>query len=551
MVTLLVAAVVLVMQLTSDDSEAAAPTTTAPLTEPSTTEPFSVAQIATGDPLAWQLVTLLDDVWPISIVEHNDQVFLFGTRNSIDTSLATEPGIGLETWVSSNGLDWETRGPTIPEDYRIRNVVSTPRGLVAVGASSVDGAPVVLLSPDGQEWASRPLPMDDTLPDWVTIEPTMATGTDQVIVVAGSYQIDQEQRLRALLPEELDLGVDTVYHPFWTGPPWRLAVQGPFGLTIYEASAGELGLSEEEVERAYVRQYQSEIPVWSSTDGATWSISTMDAQHLQGIFQTSDDRLTAVAFTAAGPVALSSDDGHSWERVGSREVPIDVVSWRGGLLGLDWDSTLDPLPTLSFSIDGEVWEHIEGPPPFPNAYDWAIYNHAAGSAGIAAAVAGYDTTSAEAWLPEPLVLERDGTTLTVDDQYGRLHVTRGAESHSWALRVDHVQDGMMVDLERRTISFHDRESGEELIAFGLEELNRAYRTWRRQVRDFNIPHSAFLFSPDGSTWSVSDAADIFGDSWVQALAVTTHGVVATVTDRAPYAFWQRSIPDIEIWLGTP
>ncbi|HEX6146457.1 MAG TPA: hypothetical protein VF083_06730, partial [Acidimicrobiia bacterium] len=103
------------------DAEAVAATTT-PTTTTTTTEVESDPILRLGQPLTWQPAGSIEDAWPLSVVEHEDLLYLF-TTDGID--FESRVGNGLTAWVSPDGSSWEPRGRVVPPPHQVQSVIST------------------------------------------------------------------------------------------------------------------------------------------------------------------------------------------------------------------------------------------------------------------------------------------------------------------------------------------------------------------------------------------------------------------------------------------
>jgi hypothetical protein len=125
-------------------------------------------------------------------------------------------------------------------------------------------------------------------------------------------------------------------------------------------------------------------------------------------------------------------------------------------------------------------------------------------------------------------LERDGYTLTVDLDQGVVHLDDGGPERTWRMWSSTViAEDMVLDLGEETITFLD-SFGNPQVTFTfdeLESLEMAY--WSSDSRDDTV--HALAFSKDGTSWSIQDLDEVFGDQAdVVNLAATPLSLVAVV-----------------------
>lgn len=517
-------------------------TTLAELTPPFVLEEFTVADIEVGKPLDWTLAHTVEGLWPLAIIEHRGELFLFGTTDP-DWRLAG--GSGLLAWASPDGARWE---PIAPLDSlgRASAVASTPQGLVAAGERASDGAPVVWISEDGVSWGEHELPTDTLPPPWRT-RPYLAGGTAETLIVFGHMQLDIARWVAHLVPEKLRAPEGLPFGASWAGPPWRVTVQGPLDLTLLELTAEDLGLTDDELASLINEEVEYSSKAWVSSGGSAWAGSSVEPGWVATLFNRPGEDLMALAYRDTGPILLTSADGLFWEEAAAPSNVQLLMPWGDRWIGHRHGSRA---PQIVHSDDLSTWESFGVEDLFPDALHWEYHPIAAGGAGVAGLAQGYVWDDVER-APDPPVIMRDGFRLSLDDWGGSIRLRGQDVAMEWPLHSDEVAENLSVDMLQGTIEFLDPETGDHLVSFTIEEIERAQEEWLRTA-PWTTRHQGFLFSPDGEEWSLSNLSEDLGEfASMVSLTVTDTSVVAVVL-RNPW-LWGAAFPDleVEVWVGRP
>ena len=226
-------------------------------------------------------------------------------------------------------------------------------------------------------------------------------------------------------------------------------------------------------------------------------------------------------------------------------MPDVMVPWNGGLIGTRYSGSN---PDLVHSADGEEWESFGVDQLLSNDVSWYFAAPSAGRTGAAVVAHGYDS-SGESFEPAPIVLEKEGYTLTKGSLSGTLVLERDdSVVLQLSLSSEQVVEEVIVDFETETITFADPETGQTLVTFTFEEVEQA------EMAALGGPEperQIVLFTQDGLEWSVQEMGRIVGeDRAIGPLLVTERGVIAT-TYAYPNARWgPRPASDIEMWRAT-
>lgn len=509
----------------SAETEAASPSTTT----------TTITIEAVGDTLDWSESADIGETWPVGLVEHGGTLYLFGTPD-VPFGPEMPEGSGLDAWEAEDDGGWEPLGSVISSPALVQEVVSTPQGLIAMGTGA-DGGPVVWMSPDARDWTASPLPSDGTSEPGTQTNLSAAGANDDVVVVFGSTFFNPDDLIAEALGADFD-----EYGIGYGGPAGPFTVYGPLGIPVFSATAEELGIDEQQLELAFSEQGPEQVMAWSTSDGVNWVTSELGLDHVMSASTNEDGELVALGYGRFGMEAWTSTDGVEWTSQGPVGEVDSLTAWNDGFIGVEY---FGPSAEIVYSEDGEHWEPLGAEQLLPEELSWSYWPLAAGGAGIATVAHGYDEFM-EFEGPEPMVLERDGYTLTIDQERGSIVV---ADGETTVIRLsmgsERVPDEVVVDLDAETMTFLDPESGEALMTFTFEELEEA-----EQASFEGMDRQVFLFSPDGSVWSVQDLADFAGSKGsIDAMFVTDDRVVALVaSDRESFA-GPPEVPHVKIWTG--
>lgn len=506
-----------------------------------TTTTAAIVIETVGEPLDWSESGDFGERWPVTLVEHEGMVYFFGSPG-LPFGPTTPEGSGLDAWASENGSDWESLGSVISAPALVRNVVSTPQGLIAIGTGA-GGAPFVWRSPDARQWSASQLPDDGASQPGTQTDLSAAGANDEVVVVFGNSWFDPDQVILDAVGEDFPS-----YGMSYGGPSGPFTLYGPLGIPVFTATADELGLTDDQLSLLFGDQGQEGSTVWRSTDGASWITSEFDGGHVMSVTTNEDGELVALGYGMFGMEAWTSTDGVVWTSQSAVGEVDSLTPWNDGLGASRY---LGRSAQLVYSDNGEDWETLGTEELLPDELSWSYYPLAAGEAGIAAVGHGYDESMDFDFAgPEPIVLEESGYTLTIDQERGSLIVADGnTEVLRLLMHSEQVHDEIVVDFPARTMTFLDPESGEALMTFTFDELEEAEQASFEGMEE-GMDQQVFLFSPDGSAWSVQDVADFTGNEGsIDAMLVADDRVVAIVAEHSAIFPGPPSLPYVRIWTG--
>lgn len=507
---------------------------------------FDVTEIESGAPLAWELTLPLQFRRVISLVNHEGWLYVFADATP---SWAERAG-GLQAWRSVDGLEWKPLGTVIGRAVQIGEVTATGQGLVATSLSRTPNGLDIWISDDGVDWERQQLMQPDAAQN-AYVFANAVYGDGEKLVITAALEFD----IRALLERQLretGVDVDLSRNHGWgaeeTADGVRFTIYGPLGIVIHQATASELGMSAAEAQLAVSGFSQSsETLVWVSTSDGDWIESSIQGSPwVNDMAATPDGELLAFGFGTRGPTVWRSRDGISWVESGLVLSPRSAQLWGNRLIGPS-----DSSAWVMISEDGASWEHTSLHEHFPAPISWQVQELVAGDSGVAAVVEGWaQTTLVGPERPDSPTITRKGVTLTMDFDRGEFEVDTGDDTHAWGMfRGSLVPEGMNVDLVAGTVGFSDPGTGKPLIEVTFEDLEGAeqeYWLGKFDERSF----TAFAYSPDGETWSVQDAHDIFGeDPGVSHVAMTPDRMVAVVERLAGTLRPDGPMPTSEVWTA--
>lgn len=494
-----------------------------------------------NDPLDWQAAEL-GETTPLGLVRFEGSVYFFGT-SGLRSPL--QEGMGLDAWLLVDGVSWKPLGTVIEPPNQIHTVAATPRGLVAVGSADRESL-LLWSSTDAIEWDESELPEVSSASDshpWAQ----GIGGTEDVTVVVASSSPETRLLLSDVLPAELDdENGDPPLNLGWSGPPWVVSVYGPLGLTVFSATPEELGLTEAESQALLGGVGPSETTAWTSIEGGSWVPVNLEVGYVANVFEAGGDLIVG-GYGSVGYETWSSPDGFEWEREAGAGRHEHLTQWRNGFVATDQQSST---PDITFSEDRATWQPLGLSGYLEDDFSWYFQTLAAGEGGVATVVMGYDDTAFAAEDLEPVVIERDGYTLTVDGMGGAVVLRSGdGVLLSLATYSSQVYDEVVVDFRARSVTFLHPDSLEPLVSFSFDEIERAEaEVLGGQV--FMNEQQRVAFTADGSTWSVESVTEAFGeDSLVERLHVTENQVVAVVTEYTNRFSPVPTVPSVVIWTA--
>jgi hypothetical protein len=494
-----------------------------------------------NDPLDWQAAEL-GETTPLGLVGFEGSLYFFGT-SGLGSPL--QEGTGLDAWLLVDGVSWKPLGTVIEPPNQIHTVAATPRGLVAVG--SADGETLLLWSStDAIEWHQSELPEISAAADFHPWAQGIG-GTEDVTVVVASSSPETTLLLSDVLPAELDdENGDPPLNLGWSGPPWVVSVYGPLGLTVFSATPEELGLTEAESQALLGGVGPSETTAWTSIDGGSWVPVNLEVGYVAKVFEAGGDLIVG-GYGSVGYETWSSPDGFEWEREAGAGRHEHLTPWRDGFVATDQQSST---PDITFSEDRATWQPLGLSGYLEDDFSWYFQTLAAGEGGLATVVMGYDDTAFAAEDLDPVVIERDGYTMTIDGMGGAVVIRSGDEVLlSLSTYSNQVYDEVVVDFRARSLTFLHPDSLEPLVSFSFDEIERAEaEVLGGQV--FMNEQQRFAFTADGLTWSLESVFGAFGESaFVNRLYVTDTQVVAVVGEYTNRFSPVPTVPDVVIWTA--
>jgi hypothetical protein len=534
--------------LTSPDPEAAVTTstttttTTTPLDPPIDYDNFTVDQIAVGAQLDWRKVAQIRGGWRSDLVSQLGLLYLF---TSSRVSINREP-IGLQTYRSLDGSNWEDLG-AIATDGFVVGVAATPFGLMAIESNPLDGSVAAWRSTDAMDWERTVIEQEDRN---VTFFSNAIGANGSLVVVAGNTYDDGSSILEKKLAD-YGLGVD-LQSVNWEidsfGEDAEVHIYGPLGLPALSIPTSELGLTDEE--RQLVQQEMAgdgNTVVWSTDDGVTWVRSSIEGMDwVSSIAPSPDGGLLAFGTDSAGQGAWRTHDGVSWEKLPFGLRVGRATRWRDQLVGLGSQG----LPEVFLSSDGETWDPLGLADEFPRRISWFPTEIATSNAVIGVTIQGYPPGSVRETIeaPTPVVLERNGTTLTIDLDRGAIEFDDGESIRSWHLygSSDNTDpEGLVVDLVGRTVTFLD-SAGQELVTFGFDELMRAQSDYILSTYGRDFTFEALAYTQDARSWAIQDLDEAFGEgTQVIDLIATPFTLMAAV--QPADVFYGSGQGELQIW----
>lgn len=538
----------LLVSLTSPDPEAieaatstsTTSTTLADIEQPIDFENFSIDQLARGEPFEWKSSLSVVEGYPIELLSHDDSLYLFATEMPNFSNF--ESG-GLRAWRSSDGITWESLGQVIDNSHLIGSVSSTGQGLVALEYGQGELGSTVWLSENGSDWESEQIRVEGA-DELTTVYPMTAGGVGSLLIVAGEIKVDPLAPLRERLGELADFGwgADVV------GEEVQFTLYGPFGSRLGVVSGDELNLTEEEAELitdAYSGEPAVTVDLWVREGDAAWQTTAMpEADWIDRIATTPDGEVIAHGWGPMGASSWTSRDGLDWE-----EEPRPAHHYLNDRWG---DQLVAPHPhgglSVLVSTDGQEWEDVGPRESFPGLIQWWTGAMAAGPGGIAATIEGWDEragTPDRAEDSQSVSITNQDGTLSIDALYGDYTLELADQTYEWPAT---SLNGLEVDLDTRSLSFLDPETGVPLTSFPLQDIIAAQSELAMFGPDESTRHGVFAFTSDGTEWTIQSLDDMGSGDTVTDLAVTETHVVATAVDSG--AFYNPSFPPgFEVWTA--
>jgi hypothetical protein len=524
--------------VTPTTTPASTTTSTQPVVDPTT---FSVAEIARGEPFDWEMIMAIDEGHATAMLEHEDRFCLFSTTPAVDSRAI---GGGLTAWSSDDGTNWTSLGQVIGPEYLVSRVVSTDRGLVALGTGETGGSFMLWRSDDGASWARQQVPVDG-VDDAMTVWPHAFVTTGDVSLVAVTTTFDVTDRLTATLGAPVDME-HLAWNPDVQGDDITFTLTGPFGVPLATLTADDLGLTPAERDMAIRSYSESTVEILRSTDGESWELTPIPEAHwIDGMYEVPGDRMLAHGFSSTGNQVWTSDDGLEWETQPSWEYPYTVDTWGDLLVGPSYDGRA----SVMVSANGSTWQDMGLSRQFPKPIQWNIGEVGSGAGGVAAHVVGWSDTTGSPMTPDPIAItDVNGTEVTLDFGSGTIEVDTAEGPYRWSMWAM-TTDGFTVDLETGVASFVNRQTGETLASFTLDELQEVEnRFWANNPPGRHQRFDALAFTDDGTNWSIQDMGELAAESYFPVLDVT--GARVTAIRVSDVFYGEPSSEGFEVWSAS-
>lgn len=503
---------------------------------------FSIAQIATGRRFFWIKAPPGGRLWPIDLVTHGGQVYLFGSQRQ---NLSGDAGLGMNAWVSGDGVRWEPLGEVIDENHEVRRVVSTGPGLVALGSRLATREPTVWTSANGMTWSKAVLPTPAHQPG-ATYRLHDAVVFNGHLRVVGMLVPDQTAEVLPALPVGL-MGPDprSVQLGFEVSTEIDdgvVHVYGPLGLHAFSLPMNDLGLEPDLETILSGPDLPLRQSLWSLSQETGWTSTDLASSAVDELWVSPDGVLVAYGSGSRGSTISTSEDGEEWvAHVRSSQAWIFEIkaetAWRGSLIGSGIGED------LFASDNGVTWERIGTGEMLPDEIGWDLGPVASGQAGLAT-IAGYSDSSGG--IPfEPVSIEIGEAKLSLDLPTGKLRVSKsGYPPLEVLLWVTGADDSYAVDFTTGTVSFTDPGSGDHLVTAGFSTLEEAMGT---ALAAGATTERALLFTPDGESWSVQDLTNLVSeDSEIAELAILNDRLLMLTRDRVADG---TAPPRVTIFVG--
>ena len=515
--------------------------TTIDLDRPIDFENFTVDQIAQGDPLDWEKVLELDDLWGLDMVWTGEMLHVFG----VDSFFPTESRHPLAHWTTTDGVSWKPGGTF--GSYAGYSVPVLHGERLAIAAAHDTGITLATTF-DGIRWEESEINV--AVGDFFALAPGPILVDDNISVVAFSQFLALEQRLEILVEDHL--GIEIADGHRWIS--WRplgtddmtIEVFGPFGIRLAELAGSELGLNP-----ASIVEANQGFPgnrgttLFVSGEEQRWTASEIPGiQWLQSIVLLPDGSLLASGYSEAGSTHWTSTDGLVWS-LADISAPVDIHPFEGGYIGLSDEITNQ----LLLSHDGQTWESLATADLLPRRVDLQFSTVAAGPGGIAATAITF-FNSRQPSGRRPLAELEAGSTLSIDILLRTITLTVEDEDHVWNLAGVARPEWVEVDLDTLDIHVAHPETGDHLATVALDDLRDLEA--EEALNWGTVQHSAFIFTPNPyqSDWTIQDLAQAMGDDgFVTNIVVTDEEVYLLAqrrdvfsTEPAGFSVWRAPIP---------
>jgi hypothetical protein len=523
-ITMSVLAVLILGRLTSptvppDPSETAtAPdSTTTTLLDP---RPEIDAFTEHGQPLSWEGLSGIGDHRPLAIVELDGEAVIFTTPADHLVGEAGQISI-REPW-RYGGLDawwpWQLGTELLARSTRVvaagtlfQTIKPTSFGVLAMGVETATGVPSTWTSTNGLEWSR--LDLLNPSGDPIYVYEAHVQGETTFLLAMDNP--------RAGWPYAREVALDRYGDAAFTMVQLtrdRYAVFGVLGLQL-----GVIPVPNEEPLAATARY------LLRTEDGIAWDLVDLpdlgDA-FLGDLVTSPDGGLWMLAYTFEGPVVYASPDGIGWVRHGDQTLTRSggvyyrlAISrpWGEGNLMVTMDSSAHTKLLRSDDLYDwtEVFDFGTILSPSYGPRTWSLGAWDSGTQGIAL-VAQRVESADEFQDDEPIeTLHKDGFSLEVTRHHVRLMGPGADITASRFYSLPHAR--IRFDLDDRSVVFLDVE-GSDLVRFSFAELAAADVPSYPEAPIVSMSQ-AFLYSTDGTNWTVQDISEVTGGTWATHVAL--------------------------------
>jgi hypothetical protein len=262
--------------------------------------------------------------------------------------------------------------------------------------------------------------------------------------------------------------------------------------------------------------------MYFSTDGSSWEqvFSGNEGNWLNTVAAGPGGFLVTGSTDDGRTIMWRSGDGRSWEEAAAT-FDGTAPQWLGGVYPTANGYLAQADDGVWSSTDGMTWTKVFTAGLYGDKM-FSVGSLAAGSLGTVLTGSMYPYVE-----PQPMVVTKDGKTLTVDPLKGSVVVTDAsgvifdrtfdASSQQPPAWVEETGDGFKLLADDGTVVFEATTSDLETTVTASSDVGTQ-------------PENLLVFSADGITWNEVGGLDLTND-WVQALGVTPNGVLVLVQDN--------------------
>lgn len=463
----------------------------------------------------------LGDGMPVGVVRHNGELMVFVAPKA--SYIATN--VGLDLWVGPELEELTLVAAVLPEGAVVGDVAVVDGRLLAVGQSEL-GEFTAWRSDDGRSWTSERLPGPDLGTPLSMVGRGIFVGDAGIGVLASGEENNLFGIAATVLLEDLGLILADLdaYELYRESDSMTLAA--PFRFRLVTATFEELGLDENSLFR------EPPPMVWLFDDGNGWEWQELESNWLQSVGIDDQGGFYGVEWGDSGQRLLRSTDGLSW--TGSRLSGDlnSLITWGDGLL-------VTFQADLAIRVDDD-FDRLGLNELVPSAAERG-WPHSVTAVGSGAAVAWEYSDGPRATPPRSASLLKDGFVLATEDGW-TLELSQDGDVVWGSTSRD---DSYAVDLDSRTITLLDPETGDEIVGFTVGELQQLAAQVNRYEKTIS---DQVLFSYDLENWhraligGVSNPATV----WREGIESIDGGLA--VFGYRGGAQWGYASPSLELWI---